>query len=84
MTAEQRTETAKRLLPTIVTQLRAIREMGGGIDPRPTIKSRYDTLPTPTEAGRQTTALNTILGTDRTLLTPEEFNDMVNYAYTQL
>lgn len=84
MTAEQRTATAQRLLPTLITQMALIRA-GGGADPRPTIKQIYDTAAgAGSETAKQALALNATLGTDRSLLTPEEFNDMVNYAYTKM
>jgi len=83
MTAEQRVLTAQRLLPTLVSQLQLIRSQGGGIDPRPVLKSRWDSAGG-TGASLQTTALTALIGSDRTGITPEEFNDMVNYAYTQL
>lgn len=68
-----------RLRPTLLAELRSIRERNGGADPRATLKSRFDSTGTIAAV-----TLNTLLGFDRTLVTPDEFSEMVAYAAEQL
>jgi hypothetical protein len=79
MTADELVALKVRHRATLVTELKAIREAERGIDPRATLKARFDSTGTIADL-----ALTTLLGFDRSLVTPGEFNEMVEYAGLEL
>ena len=83
LSAERKLDITQRLLPTLVTQLKSIREgsgnAGGTGDPRATLKSRFDS-----GGGIAHVALMTALTLDEGVVSPSEFNEMVDCAMLQL
>jgi hypothetical protein len=83
LSAERKVEISKRLFPLLVTELKKIREgsgnAGGGSDPRATLKSRFDS-----GGGTAHVALMTTLTLDEGVISPSEFNEMVDFAAEQL
>jgi hypothetical protein len=79
LSAERRFEISQRIMSTLVTEMKKIREVSSGADPRATLKARFDSTGTV-----ESVTLNTLLGFDRSIVTPDEFSDMVNNAFEQL
>ncbi len=77
LSAERKLDITQRVLPTLVTQLKAIREMSSGADanPRATLKSRYDSTGTVASV-----ALNSLLGFDRSIVDVADFGELVDAA----
>ena len=84
MTLEDRITVYNRIQSTLVTELRKIRERSSGADPRPTLKSVFDSSNQTGAAGYAHRDLIANLAIVEGQVTPEEFNDMVNCAALQL
>ena len=88
LSAERKLDLAQRILPTLVTQLKSIREgsgnAGGVGDPRATLKSRFDSSGQTGPTGFAHRDLMLALGLDEGVVTPGNFNEMVDAAALQL